>query len=44
MIRMSDNKFTVEVYLLSLKLIDSGDNSQSVIRLSKKVCHFLYVI
>ncbi|PKI64379.1 hypothetical protein CRG98_015239 [Punica granatum] len=32
----SANNFIVEVYLLSLKLVDSRDNSQSVIRLSKK--------
>lgn len=37
MIAISDTQFSVEVYLLCLKLIDSRDNSRSVIRLSKKV-------
>ncbi|KAK4797362.1 hypothetical protein SAY86_029688 [Trapa natans] len=36
MIMRSDNSYSVEVYLLCLKLVDSRDNSQSVIRLSKK--------
>lgn len=34
----------VEVYPLSLKLIDSRDNSQSIIRLSKKVMTYFFVL
>ena len=34
---ITHKKFMVEIYQLCLKLTDSRDNSQSVIRLSKKV-------
>lgn len=34
---ITHKKFMVEIYRLCLKLTDSRDNSQSVIRLSKKV-------
>ena len=30
-------KYNVEVYPLSLKVIDSRDNSESIVKLSKKV-------
>ncbi|KAK4795653.1 hypothetical protein SAY86_027979 [Trapa natans] len=36
MIMINENSYSVEVYLLCLKVVDSRDNSQSVITLSKK--------
>jgi hypothetical protein len=35
-------QFNVEVYPLSLNLVDSRDDSQSVVRLSKKVLAFSF--
>ena len=40
---VTQKNFFVEVYLLCLKLIDSRDGSECIIRLSKKVFFIFYI-